>query len=126
VSRARLVRDAIEAALADADVPLGIATFPDGHTTPALNVGDWQDGTTVTGLEVVIAPNPAQKSVPAFEFLGFQRSYPVRLINWGGSEDLEAAVNAIAAVFWPLAEDPRLLPASPDYPEQVTLSVTPE
>lgn len=118
------IADRIRAALAEAGVPLGVATFREGHTRDALNVGDWPEGTTVTGLEVIVAANPKQQTVPAFSFLGFQNSFPVRLINQSGEEDLEAATNAIAEIFWPLAEDPRLLEESRDYPEQVTLAVT--
>ncbi|MFB9990455.1 hypothetical protein ACFFLM_00415 [Deinococcus oregonensis] len=61
--------------------------------------------------------------MPAFAFLGFQTSFPLRLVNQSGTEDLEAAVNAIAAALWPLADDPALLPESRDDPEQVTLAV---
>lgn len=121
---AQEVAERIKAALAEEGVPLGVATFREGHTRAALNIGDWPEGTTVTGLEIIVAPNPRQQVVPAFAFLGYQQSYPVRLINQSGSEDLEAATNAIAAAFWPLADDPRLLEESRDYPEQVTLAVT--
>lgn len=118
------IAERIRAALAEAGVPLGVARFATGQEVPALSVGDWPEGTTVTGLEVIVSVNPKQEVVPAFAFLGFQTSYPVRLINQSGAEDLEAACNAIAEVFWPLADEPRLLPESRDYPEQVTLAVT--
>lgn len=119
------LRERIEAALRDGDVKLGTATLPNKARTPALTVGDWPEGTTVTGLEVIVSRNPRQQSIEAFAFVGFIPSFEVRLINWSGREDLEAASNAIAAAFWPLAEDPALIPASPLNPEQVTLAVHP-
>jgi hypothetical protein len=122
--RSAEIAEGVRAALAEAEVPLGVATFSTGQTTDGLTVGDWPEGTTVTGLEVIISANPRQRVVPAFAFLGFDTSYPIRLVNQSGTEDLEAAVNAIASAFWPLADDPTLLLESRDYPEQVTLAVT--
>ncbi|WP_295818018.1 hypothetical protein [uncultured Deinococcus sp.] len=119
------LRDRIEAALGDAGVPLGTALVND-TPTPAIVVGDWPEGTTVTGLEVVIRATPNQETIAGFEFIGFVRSYRVRLINWSGTENLEDACNALAGAFWPLAEDPAVIPQSPDYPEQVTLALNPD
>lgn len=122
---AKAVREAIKAAL-DADgVPLGTATLSNGSTVPALTVGDWQGTVTVQGLEVIVAMNPQQQALEAFAFPGFIPSYTVRLINWSGREDLEAAVNAIAERFWPLAQDPALIPESAANPEQLTIAVHP-
>lgn len=125
-THAELLRERLERAFQTADVPLGTATFQNGSITPALNVGDWPDGTTVTGLEVIVARTPTLQSIDAFAFLGLVPSYTLRLINWSGTEDLEAATNAIAEEFWPLAEEPRLLPETPRTPEQLTLAVHPE
>ncbi|UQN10368.1 hypothetical protein [Deinococcus sp. QL22] len=119
-----LIAERVRVAFVEAGVVLGVATFPGGQTADGLTVGDWPEGTTVTGLEVIISANPRQRVVPAFAFLGFQTSFPIRLVNQSGQEDLEAAVNAIAEAFWPLADDPALLEESRDYPEQVTLAVT--
>ncbi|MBZ9753005.1 hypothetical protein K7W42_19385 [Deinococcus sp. HMF7604] len=119
------LRSQLEAAFTAAGVALGLATV-NGVPVAALNIGDWPEGTTVTGLEVLVSRTPQQREVDAFAFLGFVPSYTIRLINWSGAEDLEAATNAIAEVFWPLAEEPRLIPESPQNPEQVTLAVTPD
>lgn len=117
------LRARVIAALNAENIPLGTAVVG-GIDTPALVIGDWPEGTTVRGLEVVISATPTQETIPAFEFVGFLRAYPVRLINWSGQENLEDASNALAAAFWPLAEDPALIRESADYPEQVTLSLT--
>ena len=117
------IRDQVALALAAGGVTVGTYTFQGGQTAPAISVKDVPQGTSVTGLEVLIARNPDRKMLRGFEFLGFIEEWPVRLINWG-NVDLEDACNAIAEVFHPLAEDPSLLPASPDYPEQCTLKLT--
>lgn len=117
------VRRQIEQALAAAGVKLGTARYKDGKTVPALVVGDWPEGTTVTGLGVILSVNPQQQEVPGFSYMGFIRSWPVRAVNHSGRENLEAVANALAEEFWPLWEGPELLPATADYPEQMTLSV---
>lgn len=118
------MRSRIEEALTDAAVPLGTYRYPGGQHAPALSLGEPPEGTTVEGLEVLIATNPKRKSLEAFEYLGAPLSYPVRLINHSGEPDvLEQATNALAPVFWPFDDDPALLPASASYPEQVTFSL---
>lgn len=124
MSQAPEIAARIREAFAREGVTLGTARFKEGHTRDALTIGDWPSGTTVTGLEVIVSHSPRQRAPATFGFLGFETAYPVRLVNQSGSEDLEAAVNAIASAFWPLADDPALLPESRDYPEQVTLAVT--
>ena len=116
-------RAQIEEALAAGGVELGTYTYPGNATAPAICVGDPPEGTSVTGLEVLIARNPDRITLPGFEFVGFIEEWPVRFINWGNA-DLEEAVNALAVAFHPLAQDPQILPASPDYPEQLTLKIT--
>ncbi len=122
---AKAIRQVIRDALQADGIPLGEARLPNGSLVSALTVGDWEDGTTVTGLEVLIATNPQQQALETFAFPGFIPSYAVRLINWSGREDLEAAVNAIAERFWPLAQDPALIPESAANPEQLTIAVHP-
>lgn len=117
------VRRQIEQALANAGVRLGTARYKDGKTVPALVMGDWPEGTTVTGLELILTANPQQQGVPGFSYMGFIRSWPVRAVNHSGRENLEAVANALAEEFWPLWDGPDLLPATADYPEQMTLSV---
>lgn len=118
------LRTRVEHALEQEGVKLGTATIG-GQAVPALNIGDWPEGTTVQGLEIIISRNPTQEPIPGFEFVGFITSYPIRAVNWSGAEDLEAVANAIASEFWPLAQDPARIPESPSYPEQITLAVTP-
>lgn len=122
---AKAIRQVIRDALQADGIPLGEASLSNGSTTPALTVGDWEGTVTVTGLEVIVARNPQQEALEAFAFPGFIPSYTVRLINWSGREDLEAAVNAIAERFWPLAQDPALIPESAANPEQLTIAVHP-
>lgn len=98
-------------------------TLPGGSETPAIYIGEPPEGTTATGLEVLITLNPRQKAPDAFQFLGYIESWPIRLVN-RDHVDLEAATNAIAKAFWPFDEDPVLLPESPQTYEQVTFSVT--
>jgi len=117
------VRTRVEAALLAAGVPLGTYTLPGGQPTPAISVGDPPQGTTATGLEVLISRNPQQRAPDAFQFVGYIEAYPIRLVN-RDHVDLEAATNAIAQEFWPFDEDPVLLPESPQTYEQVTFSVT--
>lgn len=57
--------------------------------------------------------------------MGFIPAHTVRLINWSGTEDLEAATNAIAAEFWPLDQDPRVIEQTDRNPEQVVFAITP-
>jgi len=78
----------------------------------------------VKGLEVIIARNPQRKVTDTFQFTGYIEAWPVRLVNHDHA-DLEAALNALAQVFWPFDEGPALLLESPDTYEQVTLSITP-
>jgi hypothetical protein len=117
------LRAQVEEALASSGVDVGTYTYPGGATAPAIYVGDPPEGTSVTGLEVLIARNPDRSTLPGFEFIGFIEEWPVRFINWGNA-DLEEAANALAVAFYPLAQDPQILPASPDYPEQLTLKIT--
>lgn len=119
------IRDQVELALATGGVSVGTYTHPGGQTSPAISVGDPEAGTEVSGLEVLIARNAERKTLSGFEFLGFIEEWPVKLINWDNA-DLEDAANAVAAAFHPLADDPKLLPASPDYPEQLFLRITAE
>jgi hypothetical protein len=120
---ANILRAQVEAAFEASQVQIGVYTFPGGQTSPAICVGDPPEGTSVTGLEVLIARNPDRTTLPGFEFIGFIEEWPVRFINWGNA-DLEDAANALALAFHPLAQDPQILPASPDYPEQLTLKIT--
>ncbi|GAA4015554.1 hypothetical protein GCM10022631_29580 [Deinococcus rubellus] len=117
------IRDQIELALAAGGVSVGTYTHPGGQTSAAISVGDPEAGTEASGLEVLIARNPDRKILSGFEFLGFVEEWPVKFINWDNA-DLEDAANAIAAVFHPLADDPKILPASPDDPEQLFLKLT--
>jgi len=114
------MRDAFQAA----GVQLGTYALPGGQDTPAISVGDPPRGTTVKGLEVIIARNPQRKVTDTFQFTGYIEAWPVRLVNHDHA-DLEAALNALAQVFWPFDEGPALLLESPDTYEQVTLSITP-
>ena len=118
------MRQRIEQALADAEVELGIYRFEGGAKAPAFYMGDPPEGTTVEGLEVLMSPNPKRTSVDAFEYLGAPLSYPVRLINHADQPDvLEHATNALAEAFWPFDDEPALLPATINYPEQATFSL---
>lgn len=101
----------------------GTAILPGGQTTPAITVGDWPEGTTVTGLEVLIGSTPRQRAIDAFEFLGYVEVWTVRLVNWQNAVNLEDAANAVAAEFWPLDADPQVIPENSLVPEQVVLSV---
>lgn len=102
---------------------LGVYTLKNGAEVPAASVGDPDDGTTAAGLELLVNPNP--KIVMGKSFCPTSYSaYLVRLVNHDDDPDiLEAATNAVAAAIWPFYEDPALLPASADYPEQVTFSL---
>lgn len=117
------IRTQIAQALAAGEIQVGTARFQTGDETPAINVGDWPEGTTVQGLEVLIADTPKMVQLNASAYLGSIANWPVRIVNWNGAADLEAVVNAIAETFFPFGEDPRVLEASPDYPEQVTFTV---
>lgn len=123
MSGAETVKDRLLAALAEGEVELGEYRLPKGSVAPAIYVGEPPEGTTATGLEVLIARNPRQVAPEAFQFLGYIEVWPVRLIN-RGHQDLEAATNAIAQAFWPFEENPVLLPEGPETFEQVTFSVT--
>ncbi|GAA5513645.1 hypothetical protein Dcar01_02389 [Deinococcus carri] len=117
------IRRGVEAALAEAGVQVGTYRFPDGQEAPAIRVGDPPEGTTVTGLEVLISPNPKRQNIEAFIPLGIQ-SYSVRLLNRAALPDvLEEATNAIAQRFWPFDDEPRRLDASSAMPEQVGFSL---
>lgn len=118
------LRERITAALDEAQLPLGTATLANGETTPAINCGDWPDGTTVTGLEVLIGATPRQRALDAFVFLGFVNVHSVRLIAWEGAPDLEDVANTLAEAFWPLDQDPQVLPENDLMPEQVLLAIT--
>jgi len=117
------IRTQINEALATGGIVIGTARFQTGDETPAINVGDWPEGTTVAGLEVLIASTPKPVQLDTSAYLGSIPNWPVRIVNWSGTADLEDVVNAIAETFFPFGEDPRVLEASPDYPEQVTFTV---
>ncbi|WP_339096191.1 hypothetical protein WDJ50_02560 [Deinococcus sp. VB142] len=115
------LRERVEAVL----LPfLGTYTLPSGDSVPALWLGDPPEGTTVSGLECLISPNPRRDTVEAFQYLGAPLAYPIRLVNNAAEADaLDIAVNVLAAHFWPFWDDPVLLQATADIPEQTTLSL---
>ncbi|MGY2892479.1 hypothetical protein [Deinococcus sp. UYEF24] len=117
------IRRLITEALAKGEIQVGTAHFQSGDETAAINVGDWPEGTTVHGLEVLIASTPRPVQLDSSAYLGSIPNWPVRLVNWSGTANLEDVVNAVAEAFYPFGEDPRVLEASPDYPEQVTFTV---
>lgn len=122
--RALFCRKAVCYALKQAGIQIGVATLPGGGTAPACNVGRWQEGTTVKGLEILIAPNPKVKTPEAFEFLGFLRTWQVRFINNEGKPDiLERAANALAQVVFPFDDDPVRLEATATMKEQFTIGI---
>lgn len=115
------IRQAVEAALAAGGIEVGTYRLPDGEETPAVYLGNPPEGTTASGLEVLIALNPQRQTIDAFIPLGI-RDYPVRLVNWDGLPDvLEDATNAILRRFRMFGDEPALVPADP---EQVTFSLT--
>jgi len=118
------LKEKAEAALEAAGIVLGTYHLPGGESIPASYVGNPPEGTTAEGLELQINPNPKQLSIDAFVFVGMPRAYLVRLVNWDALPDiLEDATNAIARALWPFEDDPRLIPAVGDTPEQVLFSV---
>lgn len=109
------IRRRVERALAEGGIEVGTYRLPDGTETPAVYVGNPPEGTTATGLEVQISPNPKKLGIEAFKYPGMPSAYPVRLLNWAGLPDvLEEATNAIAGYFWPFDETPRLVPVDPE------------
>lgn len=118
---ALLMRQRIEAALTGL---LGTYTLPGGEVVPALSLGDPPEGTTVQGLECLIATNPKPITPDMFGIPDLPRAYPVRLVNHdGGPDALQDATNALAQVFWPFWDEPRLQEATADMPEQSTMSL---
>ena len=116
-----LMRQRIEAALTGL---LGAYTLPGGEVVPAISLGDPPEGTTVQGLECLMAPNPKRDEALSFAYLGAATAYPVRLINNTDDPDvIEIATNALARWFWPFWDEPRLQEATADMPEQSTMSL---
>lgn len=122
-------RAQVEAALAD--VVLGVYTLPNGESTPAVYVGDPPEGTTVSGLEVMIYPTPKPRIVNTFGGNLNIKSWQVRVINHPyppgvpvpeGGNDLDAAIDAITDAF-PGMPTPQLIEEAGDIAEQVLLTV---
>lgn len=117
---ARMVAEALQAG----GVEIGEATIPGGGKVPAINVGMWQTGTVVKGLEVKITPNPKLSTPVGFQFLGYRRSWGVRFINNASHPDiLERAAVAVAERFFPFDADPEVIEESPETCEQMTLAI---
>lgn len=120
---ALLMRQRIESTLTAAGL-LGTYTLPGGETVPALSLGDPPEGTTVDGLECLIATNPKPITPEMFGIPDLPRAYPVRLVNHADAADvIQDATNALAQAFWPFWDDPVLLEATADIPEQATMSL---
>lgn len=117
------LRDTLEGALARWGVPLGTYTLPGGAQAPALWVGDVPDGTTVTGLEVLIPATPEQDVIQIMAGVLTIDRYPVRLVSHDG-QPLKAALSAVYGTFRTVT-DVNALPATSDYPEQVVVTITP-
>lgn len=116
-----LMRQRIEVALTGL---LGTYTLPGGEVVPALSMGDPPEGTTVTGLECLMATNPKPITPDMFGIPDLPRAYPVRLVNHDdGPDALQDATNALARWFWPFWDEPRLQEATADMPEQSTMSL---
>lgn len=47
----------------------------------------------------------------------------MRVIDWNGTDQFELAANALASVYHPFESGPSILPASPDYPEQMVIGI---
>lgn len=123
------LRQQVETALTD--VALGEYTLPNGATTPAITVGDPPDGTTVSGLEVVIYPAPKPNIVNTFGGNINIKSWLVRIVNHpyppdelqpAGAGDLDAAMDAITDAF-PGMPTPQLIEEAGDIAEQVLFTI---
>lgn len=121
---AKEVKRQVSEALKAGGVELGTATLPGGAKVPAIYVGDWPTGTVVSGLECLVPLSPRLSAPAGFSFLGFQRLWLLRLINNASHPDmLERAAHALAERFWPLGNDPQVMPASPDTCEQMVIGI---
>lgn len=116
-------RDALEGAFAQAGVPLGTYTLPSGAQVPALWVGDVPEGTTVTGLEVLIPATPDQEVIQVMAAAITIDRYPVRLVSHDG-QPLKPALSAVYGAFRTVT-DMNALSATADYPDQVVVTITP-
>jgi hypothetical protein len=117
------LRDTLEGTLTRWGVPLGTYTLPGGAQAPALWVGDVPEGTTVTGLEVLIPATPEQDVIQVMAGVITIDRYPVRLVSHDG-QPLKTALNAVYHAFRTVT-DVNALPATSDYPEQVVVTITP-
>lgn len=124
---AREVRTGVRNALLAGGVKIGTARLPNGTMVEALVMGDFPEGTTASGLEIQISEEPELTPMGGFEHLGFQRVWTVRVIDWKSgdheTDQLEQAANALVAVYHPFESGPDILPASPDYPEQMVIGI---
>ena len=93
----RSLRTALAATLAS---QLGVYTFGNGSTTPAIAVRAWGEAlpprTTVTGLECLIIRNPELQPVVRQyqDEVAFHR-WTVFLVDWGGAHDLQDAAGRV-------------------------------
>lgn len=117
------LREAVQAALRDADVTLGTYRYPGGQTTPALYVGDPPEGVTVTGLEVLIPATPESTVISTFAGPITIDHYPVRAVAHDG-RSLAPVWQALASAFRSTSA-PQVLQATDRYPDQMLVTITP-
>lgn len=124
LARAKQVMKQVTDCLKAEGIELGRATLKGGAEVDAIRVGDWPEGTVIKGLEVLVPLNPRVRPPAGFQFLGFERTWLLRLINNASDPDiLELAAQALAARFWPFSVDPQLLEASPETCEQMVIGL---
>lgn len=116
------LRRRVENALVDAGVKVGTYTLPGGLTTPALYVGDPPQGTTATGLEVMILPNPRPRIVSTFGGGINVKSWEIRVVEHTDDADLDGALDALAEAFGPIPT-PQLIPEAGDIAEQAIVTI---
>ncbi|BDP44847.1 hypothetical protein DAETH_48160 (plasmid) [Deinococcus aetherius] len=117
------LREAVEWALADADVVLGTYRYPGGQETPALHVGDPPEGVTVRGLEILIPATPEPTVISTFAGAITIDHYPVRAVSHDG-RTLTPVWQALATAFRGTPA-PQVLQATDRYPDQMLVTITP-
>jgi len=116
------LRQELETLLSDL---LGTYTYPDGATTPAINVGfKVPEGVTATGLEVVISPEPSSQPMAMQGDKGVYREWLVVLRQWDDADvdSLRLAVERMIAR-WPEMTAPVVVPATYETLAQARVSV---
>ncbi|MVN88288.1 hypothetical protein GO986_16200 [Deinococcus sp. HMF7620] len=117
------VRATVATSLQNAGILLGTYILTNGASTPALHVGDPDEGVTVQGLEVLIAPTAEPTVIKTFAGPITIDHYQIRLVAHDG-QSLSPALNALLGVFRS-ATDVNVLQATERYPDQLVFTVTP-